>query len=81
MSGKVIFSLTACQATALLALQLGERIHADTQGARDRMVDVLRRKGLVIADLAGQVKLTDFGVSAVTLCARLAIEQHTKGGR
>lgn len=80
MSGKVIFSLTACQATALLALQLGERIHADSQGARARMLDVLRRKGLV-AELAGRVMLTDLGGATMALCARLAIERHAKGGR
>lgn len=80
MSGKVIFSLTACQATALIALQLGERIHADSPGARDRMVDVLRRKGLVAGEL-GRVELTPLGGATVALCARLAIEQQYKGGR
>lgn len=84
MSGKVIFSLTDTQASALGSLSLGDRVRAETPSARRQLLHALLVKGLVL-DNGGVLSLTDLGVSVAAVCARLQLfklnGRATGGGR
>lgn len=74
MSGRVIFALTETQAAALVAIELGAAVRAQSPAARDQLLKALQGKGLVsIATENGVIALTELGDTAVALCARLAL--------
>lgn len=72
MSGKVILPFTETQGVALVALALGDRIRAESPAAKLRLVDGLRRKGLVYENGSG-LELTELGKQVAALCASLVL--------
>lgn len=72
--GEVIFALTVSQAAALLAIELGGRIRAESMAARLKLIGGLERKGLIaIEPGTGTIRLTQLGAIGAALCANLTL--------